>query len=176
MPMQHRNTIECVDELLRKITSIDKPFGGKVLLAVGDFRQTAPIVSRAGKSDTIAASIQSSRLWTAFHILRLHAPIRNAEDIEYAEFVDTIGDGNHGYDRHSVSLDMIQETDCIQSSIQYLYPSDVLADPDKCIRTSFLSPLNQRVDGDNDTILDILPGKGCTYSTTLKCFLIPLLT
>ena len=39
--MQHRNTIECVDELLRKITSIDKPFGGKVLLAVGDFRQTA---------------------------------------------------------------------------------------------------------------------------------------
>ena len=174
--MQHRNTIECVDELLRKITLIDKPFGGKVLLAVGDFRQTAPIVSGAGKSDTIAASIQSSRLWTAFHILRLHAPIRNAEDIEYAEFVDAIGDGNHGYDCHSVPLDMIQGTDCIQSSIQYLYPSDVLTDPDKCIRSSFLSPLNLRVDEYNDTILDLLPGKGCTYSTTVKYFLIPLLT
>ena len=88
--MQHRNTIECVDELLRKITSIDKPFGGKALLAIGDFRQTAPIVSGAGKSNTIAASIQSSHLWTAFHTLRLHAPIRNAEDIEYAKFVDAV--------------------------------------------------------------------------------------
>ena len=116
--MQHQNTIACFDELLRKITSIDKPFGGKVLLAVGNFRQTAPIVSGAGKSDTIAASIQSSHLWPAFHILRLHAPIR----------------------------------------------------------TSFLSPLNLRVDEYNDTILDLFPGEGCTYSSTVKCFLIPLLT
>ena len=65
--MQHRSTIECVDELLRKITSIiDKPFGGKKLLAVGDFRQIAPVVSGASKSDTIAAPIRFSHLWPAF--------------------------------------------------------------------------------------------------------------
>ena len=49
-----------------------------------------------------------------------------------------------------------------------------VADPDKCIRSSFPSPLNQRVDNYNNTILDLLPGGECTHA--LKYFLIPLLT
>ena len=126
MPIQHRGTVEWADELLRKITSVDKPSGGKIL-AVGDFRKTAPVVPRARKSDTIAAPIRSSHLWPAFHILRLYAPIRNAEDIQYAEFVDPVGDGKLGHDshwvRHSVLLHMIQEIDSIESTIQYLHPS-----------------------------------------------------
>lgn len=172
--MQHRGVMECADELLRKITRIDKLFGGKILLAVGDFRQTAPVVPGAGKSDTIAASIRSSHLWPAFYVLPLHAPIRNAEDIQYAEFVDAIGDGQLDYHTHSVPLHMIQAIDRIESTIQYLYPPEVLADPDKCIRSSFLSPLNQRVDDYNNTILDLLPGEECTHAPT--CSLIPLLT
>ena len=95
------------------------------------------VVPRAGKSDAIAASIRSSHL--SFHILRLHAPIPNAEDIQYAEFVDAIGDGNLGYDSHSVPLHMIQEIGSIESSIQYLYSEDVLADPDNASGAPFLA-------------------------------------
>ena len=79
-----------------------------------------PVVSGPGKIDTIAASICPSYIWPAFHIFRLHAPIRNAEDIQYAEFVDAIWDGKIGCDSHSVSLHMIQEINSIKYTIQYL--------------------------------------------------------
>lgn len=68
----------------------------------------------------------------------------------YAKFVDAIGDGKLGYDSHSIPLHTIQELDSIKSTIQYLYPPEVLADPDKCIRSSFLSPLNQQANGYNN--------------------------
>lgn len=127
-----------VDQPLRKTTLIDRPFGGKILLAVGDPQQTAPVVPKAGKCDTIPASIRSGHLWPAFHILCLHAPIRNVEVIQYAEFVDA----KLGYDSNSVPLHMIRATDSIESTIQYLFLPEVLADPDKRIWSSFLSPLN----------------------------------
>ena len=171
--MQHRGTMECVDKLLRKITSIDKPFGRKMLLAVGGFRQTAPVVPGAGKSDTVTRSIRSIRLWPVFHILRLHAPINNAEGTQRAEFVDAAEDGKLGFDGHSVPLHMIREIYSTESTIQYLYPPVVLADSGS-IRSSFLSLLNQWIDSYSRTILDVLPGEGCTHA--VKRSLVLLLT
>ena len=74
---------------------------------------------------------------------------------------------------HSILLHMIQEIDSIESSMQYLHPPDLLAVPDKCMPSSLLSPLNQRVDEYDNTILDLLPGEGCKHA--VKCFLILLL-
>ena len=75
----------------------------------------------------------------------------------------------------TVPLDMIQEIDSIQSSIHSVpAPTEALADPDRCFRNSFLSPLNLRVNEYNNTILDLLPGEGCTRA--VKYFPIPLLT
>ena len=51
---------------------------------------------------------------------------------------------------------MIQEIDILESPIQILYLPDALADPDTCILSSFLSPLNQQVDEYNNTILELL--------------------
>jgi hypothetical protein len=62
MPMAHRSSLECVNEHLQAITGKDKPFGGMIFLGIGDFRQTAPNVRCAGKTETIEASIVSSPL------------------------------------------------------------------------------------------------------------------
>ena len=42
--MVHKHAIEAVDKMLRDITDIDKPFGGKVIVFSGDFKQTLPVI------------------------------------------------------------------------------------------------------------------------------------
>ena len=38
--------LHAIDKLLRDITNVDMPFGGKVALLGGDFRQILPVVRR----------------------------------------------------------------------------------------------------------------------------------
>ena len=45
LPMFNKTAIECVDSLIRQITSSNKPFGGKIILGLGDFRQVASVVT-----------------------------------------------------------------------------------------------------------------------------------
>ncbi|CAG8810267.1 33866_t:CDS:2, partial [Gigaspora margarita] len=56
-----------------------------------NFRQVAPVVKEAEKNATIDASIKTSYLWTYFDKYVLNQPIYNASDLNFAEFVDTIG-------------------------------------------------------------------------------------
>ena len=43
-PMANKAAIECVDCLLRQIMSNDLPFRNKAFLALGNFRQVAPVL------------------------------------------------------------------------------------------------------------------------------------
>ena len=43
-PMAHRHHLEAFDRTLRDIAGSDEPFGGKVLVLGGDFRQILPVI------------------------------------------------------------------------------------------------------------------------------------
>ena len=43
-PMAHRHHLEAFDRTLRDVTGSDEPFGGKVLVLGGDFRQILPVI------------------------------------------------------------------------------------------------------------------------------------
>ena len=45
-PMAPREALECVDMLLRDLLQNDMPFGGKVLVVGGEFRQVLPVTPR----------------------------------------------------------------------------------------------------------------------------------
>ena len=45
-PMTHKHVAECIDRTLRDICSCDFPFGGKVMVFGGDFRQILPVIKR----------------------------------------------------------------------------------------------------------------------------------
>ena len=47
------NALKAVDILLRDITQVDRPFGGKFMFLGGDFRQVLPVVPRAGREQTL---------------------------------------------------------------------------------------------------------------------------
>src|SRR5947209_3278652 len=44
LPMSNKACIECANKLMQDITGCSEPFGGKVVVALGDFRQVAPVV------------------------------------------------------------------------------------------------------------------------------------
>jgi hypothetical protein len=60
--MANKAAFKAVDSLLRSLTALQLPFGGKILIGVGDFRQVAPIVKGGGLSAAIDASIYMSHL------------------------------------------------------------------------------------------------------------------
>ena len=43
-PMANKAAVECVDTMLQRIMNVDSPFGGKVFVTLGDFRQTCPVI------------------------------------------------------------------------------------------------------------------------------------
>jgi hypothetical protein len=104
-PMTHRNCFEAVDRSLRDILrfsdpqSEEKPFGGKTIVLVGDFRQILPIVSKGRREEIIEASINRSSLWKYCTIFTLTKNMRleqNSDDNEakeFAEWILKIGEG-----------------------------------------------------------------------------------
>ena len=49
--MLPKHGLRCIDKLLRDIMKTNVPFGGKVLVISGDFRQTLPVVPRGSRTD-----------------------------------------------------------------------------------------------------------------------------
>ena len=70
-PMCHKFTFEALDKSLKDIMHNNLPFGGKVIVFGGDFRQILPIVPRGNRSDIVHATINASYIWDHCQILRL---------------------------------------------------------------------------------------------------------
>jgi len=158
-PMANRAVLACVDATLRDIMGNDMHFGGKILVLLGDFRQTSPVVRRGSRAEVVDASIKSSPLWQHFTIMRLTEPIRNAEDLEFAHFVDSIGDGA-GPD---VSLDMLERTSDMNTLIDFVYPPNIVSDALACLGRAVLAPTNRQVDEYNAAVMGLIDGMGITY-------------
>ncbi|PIC52798.1 hypothetical protein B9Z55_002756 [Caenorhabditis nigoni] len=81
-PMSPKASLETVDQLFRDVTKIDKPFGGKVIILGGDFRQCLPVVDRKGRDEQISNSIKKSHLWPLFqvHHLKTNMRAQNADE------------------------------------------------------------------------------------------------
>ena len=152
-PMANRAVLACVDETCRRIMQSSLPFGGKVIVLLGDFRQTCPVIRKGTKAEVINASISHSPLWPQFQICHLISPIRNADDPAFAAFVDAIGDGAGP----KISFQGLQHANSKFDLIQFTFPQNVITDPTLCISRCILAPMNSQVDEYNSAILNLLP-------------------
>jgi len=63
-PMMHRYAFEAVDRTLKDLMkAVDpalegKPFGGKVIVFGGDFRQILPVVVKGGREEIVGSCLQ----------------------------------------------------------------------------------------------------------------------
>ena len=70
-PMTNRYALEALDRSLKDILDCDAPFGGKVMILGGDFRQVLPVVQKGTKAQMISACIVKSTLWSNTKVLHL---------------------------------------------------------------------------------------------------------
>ena len=102
--MANKDNFGVVDELLRDIMKdVDEtlesvPFGGKVFIASGDWRQILPVVRRGTRASIIGSCLKRSYLWNEFKVLHLTINMRvqlcgNASDKMFAQWLLDVGDG-----------------------------------------------------------------------------------
>ena len=69
--MSHSYQLEALDRTLRDVTGVDEPFGGKIMLLSGDFRQCLPVIPNASRAEVVDAALNRSYLWQFFKVMKL---------------------------------------------------------------------------------------------------------
>ena len=74
--MTRRQAVETLDRSLQDIIECDLPFGGKVIVFGGDFRQVLPVVPRGTRAQICDATLLRSYIWDDIKIIRLKQNMR----------------------------------------------------------------------------------------------------
>ena len=85
--MGHKDLYETIDRTLKDLLDNDLPFGGKVVILGGDWKQNLPVVQNGGRADVVQACFKSSHLWDSVNILSLTKNMRAIEDEEFANYL-----------------------------------------------------------------------------------------
>ncbi|KAH9605454.1 hypothetical protein KSS87_001661 [Heliosperma pusillum] len=152
-PMTHKHSFEALDRSLKDVMRVvdernaDEPFGGKVVVFGGDFRQILPVVPKGIRADIVHASLCSSYLWSSCKVLKLTKNMRlqvgsssnNGDDIKkFSEWILEIGDGLAGGDN--------------TGEVELQFPLDLLIEDERAI----LAPTHEIVDEVNDYVLSLI--------------------
>jgi ATP-dependent DNA helicase PIF1 len=76
--MVHRHAFEAMDRSLRDLMrpmnpkAEQLPFGGKVVVFGGDFRQILPVIPKGDREDIVGACLSRSLLWRYARVYRLN--------------------------------------------------------------------------------------------------------
>ena len=89
--MTQRQAIEILDRTLQDIMGCIEPFGGKVMVFGGDFRQVLPVVPRGTRAQITDATLLRSYIWENVHKVNLVQNMRAQSDAWYSEFLLRIG-------------------------------------------------------------------------------------
>ena len=178
--MAHRNCFETVDCSLQDIMQIEdprnfeNPFGGKVVVLGGDFRQILPVVKKGKQKDIVYSAISKSHLWNYCHVFKLQTNMRlrqnNMSEMEtssikdFSEWILKIGDGDFGEedDDNKITIPndlIIQSTENpMQDIIDSIYPDLKVKykDPTYLQDRAILAPTNEVVEELNDYIISSL--------------------
>ncbi|XP_047252267.1 ATP-dependent DNA helicase PIF1-like [Capsicum annuum] len=103
-PMASRWKIEIVDRSFRDILDIDSPFGGKVIVFGGDFRQVLPIFPKSTRAEMVNASLVKPYLWHQMKKIKLTRNIRARTDSSFSKLLLRIGNGEEPIIRDDLVL------------------------------------------------------------------------
>ena len=93
-PMAPRYALEVIDRTLRDFMQTNEPFGGKIMILGGDFRQLLPVKLHATRSEVVNLSIKYSKLWKHFVTFKLTENMRTLpEEVEFTRFLLDVGNG-----------------------------------------------------------------------------------
>jgi PIF1-like helicase/Helitron helicase-like domain at N-terminus len=155
--MMSKHMLNSIDRFFRDKLRSSTPFGGKLLVIGGDFRQTLPVVRGGSEVASIEMCIKSSPNWRHFETLSLTQNMRVSEPQQenFINFLLDIGNGTFP----SFFNDLIHvpsrylTTDDLISTI---FGDDIVS---RASTSVILASTNATIYGINDKIIDKLPGE-----------------
>ncbi|KAF8107141.1 hypothetical protein N665_0126s0059, partial [Sinapis alba] len=182
-PMMSIHYFETLDRSMRDIirSSKDKPFGGKVVVFGGDFRQILLVIPGGGRSETVLATLNSSYLWEHCKVLKLTKNMRlfagltddAAKELEsFSKWILDIGDGKINLHDGQVEIDISSDLliknsgeNPIQTITKEVYGESFRTSTNKDLyrHRAILTPTNDEVDKINDYMLSQLLGEEKVY-------------
>lgn len=163
--------LQCIDALLKDIMSTpDVPFGNKVVVLGGDFRQTLPVVPRGSRVEIIEATVKMSSLWRLFHKVSLSQNMRSFGQGAHNEWLLEIGSGEtqvlEGLPENTVNIpnSMIIDDDIVDAIYGNIHELTTEQLRDRVV----LAPLNQDILDINRKIIDGMNGQARIYYSADK--------
>ena len=169
--MIRRQAVETLDRSLQDIMDCSKPFGGKVMVFGGDFRQVLLVVPRGTRAQITDATLQRSYIWDKIRKIQLKQNMRAQSDAWYLDFLLRIGNGTEQtYTNDYVQLPddiMIEYTseESLDNLIDHVFPDLKLNSTSTSYmrERAILSTRNEHVDALNSRMIDMFPGEEKVY-------------
>ena len=182
--MLDRYQLEALDRTLRDLEGVDTPFGGKVLILAGDFRQCLPVVPGASRAGTVKHCINRSSLWSIFKVFSLTKNMRvrtsgNQELQNFDNWTLSIGDGQSG--DISLRSEMVVteikrnkkgamglEGDSMREFCSKVFPQigqGLDLSSNWLAGRAVLATTNREVESLNQVVSDMIPGEYQTFSS-----------
>ncbi|KAL6558730.1 hypothetical protein OROMI_019080 [Orobanche minor] len=184
--MMNRYCFEALDRSLKHIATDGRnvlPFGGKVIVLGGDFRQILPVVPKGSREDIVYSSISSSPLWHYCKVLRLTKNMRltvgqtmtssRVQEIkDFSEWILKIGDGELGEEVDGETFIDIPDDilirdaeDHVAAIVESNYPSLIsnFHASNFFEERAILAPTNSIVELVNDYVMSMIPGDERIY-------------
>nr|XP_051197041.1 uncharacterized protein LOC127310402 [Lolium perenne] len=166
--MTKRQTVETLDRSLQDIMGCDLPFGGKVVVFGGDFRQVLPVVTRGTRAQITDATLRRSHLWEKIRKIRLTRNMRAQTDPWFSSYLLRIGNGTEetiGGDYVRLPDDIVipytSTEEPVNKLIEDVFPSlhENAASGSYMSSRAILSTKNEHVDNLNTKMIERFPGK-----------------
>ncbi|KAI7743226.1 hypothetical protein M8C21_009806, partial [Ambrosia artemisiifolia] len=148
------------------------PFGGKVMVMGGDFRQVLPVLKRATRAQIVDASLCMSPLWCVTKRMRLSINMRALNDPWFSDFLLRVSDGTETsidgtFIRipDDMTIPFTTKENSIQQLINAIYPSlPGNNTPTEYITSrAILTTRNDSVDEINERMIEVFEGEEKIY-------------
>ena len=181
--MLDRAHLEMLDRSLQDIVGEEQPFGGKIIILSGDFRQCLPVVPGANRGGVTDRCINRSPLWSHFTVMELKQNKRankstnaaaNAAIDKYDEWTVSVGDGTATVvegdnliqlpENLCVEVDPSKPQDGMKKFCEEIWPhlEENYMNMEYLEGRAVLAPTNKKVDEINQLVTGKLPGPGTT--------------
>ncbi|KAG2192871.1 hypothetical protein INT47_006043 [Mucor saturninus] len=176
-PMMNKMTFECVSRLLQEITgNFHLPFGDKVVVLGGDFRQTLPIIKFGSRSDVIDACVINSVLFRDCRVLRLKRNMRLTGDsildngTPFQDYLLEVGEGRcQVYDQYvSIRASIVTYAESIEDVVNDVFgdslsTGDGYKNREFIVSKAILAAHNSTVDEISELATERIPGISMVY-------------
>ncbi|KYN07868.1 ATP-dependent DNA helicase PIF1, partial [Cyphomyrmex costatus] len=168
-PMSPRYALEIVDRTLRDLTGKNLPFGGKVIVLGGDFRQLLPIKAHSTRSEIVNLTIKFSSLWKYFKKFSLTTNMRVLpEETDFSNFLIELGDGKLNDSKNNIEIPQCCIASPDKDIISDIY-GDLIKKKDfkKIANCIILSARNIDVEEINKSVVELLDVSGERIYTSI---------